>query len=196
MGPLRAATTVGGCSRRRSSLLVASVLFLVPASGCTSDSDQSHPKPTDATSMASGSETMAEPAPVPWKRIQAGRWSGNQPPLAGEPITLELMTAGPARQGHPYPFIVRIGNSGGEPVSLEPCPAFRMQYLPHVEVGSLNCEAAPDAISPGEHVDFQMQIDVLDLGLPRVTGFYVLLWQLGGEGFEGKTARKRVRLTD
>jgi len=195
MATRRAASPGRGCSRSRCLSVVASALCLATAAGCSSTREESLPKPTDATSLASGSgSTTAGPTPVPWKRIPA-RWTGTQPPLAGELITLELIAAGRARQGQPYPFLVRIGNSGDEPVSLAPCPTFRMQYLPHVEVGSLNCEEAPAAISPGEHLDFQMQIDVIDLQLPKVTGSYVLLWQFGGEGFEGATARQRVQLS-
>jgi hypothetical protein len=131
----RAASPGRGCSRSRSLSVVASALYLAAASGCSSVRDESLPKPTDATSLTSGSgSTTAEPTPVQWKRIPA-RWTGTQPPLAGEPITLELIAAGQARQGQPYPFLLRIGNSGDEPVSLVPCPTFRMQYLPHVEVG-------------------------------------------------------------
>jgi hypothetical protein len=137
-----------------------------------------------------------ETTSVPWRRIEKGSWPYPEPPLAGSPITLRLLTDGPARQGRPYAFVIRIGNVGDEAVSLRPCPAYRAQYLPHVEVGYLNCEAAPDAIPPGGYLDFEMQIDVLDLDEPNrpLRGAYELLWLLGGEGFEGKSVHESVRL--
>ncbi|QLQ10228.1 MAG: hypothetical protein HZY75_07340 [Nocardioidaceae bacterium] len=125
------------------------------------------------------------PNPVP---------KGNaEPPLAGQPISLQLIVDERARRGEPLKFIVRIANLGSEPVPLAPCPYYRVQYLPHVETGYLNCDQAPDAIPPQSHLDFAMQINVQRLQ-PGIGGTYDLLWQLGGEGAEGKTVRTPVEL--
>lgn len=139
------------------------------------------------------------PAVIPWASssphpVPPGSIT---PPLAGEPIHLRLIVHEKARRGEPLKFIVRIANEGSEPVSLEPCPYYRVQYLPRVETGYLNCAQAPDAIPAKSHLDFAMQINVpprgdapADLG-----GTNDLLWQLGGEGAEGETVTTPVKLT-
>lgn len=137
------------------------------------------------------------PTPIPWTSSPPGPGPVPEgsvtPPLAGRPLDLRLIVREQARPGEPLRFVVRITNLGAEPVPLTPCPYYRVQYLPHVESGYLNCAAAPDAIPAHGHLDFAMQIEVLrvkqDLG-----GRYDLLWQLGGEGAEGRTVTTPVEL--
>jgi len=97
------------------------------------------------------------------------------------PISLQLLTSGRAVKGERYKFVVRISNSSDAPVPLTPCPYYRVQYLPQVEGGYLNCAAAPDAIPAGGHVDFAMEMGVLQ-GDPELGGTYDLLWQLAARG--------------
>lgn len=145
------------------------------------------------------------PSVIPWASTPPGPDpvppGSVAPPLAGEPIELQLIVDDPARVGEPLRFIVRIANLGSVPVSLDPCPYYRVQYLTTVETGYLNCDQSPGAIPADGHLDFAMQI-----GSPAVKlgtgGTYDLLWQLGGEGAEGKTvttpvelARSEVRVT-
>ncbi|MFA6299270.1 MAG: hypothetical protein WCS84_16915 [Nocardioides sp.] len=128
------------------------------------------------------------PTVIPWAALTPGPDpvppGSVTPPLAGEPIDLQLIVDQKARAGEPLAFIVRIANEGSEPVSLDPCPYYRMQYLTTVETGYLNCDRAPDSIPAESHLDFEMQI-----GSPAVKpgtgGTYDLLWQFGGEGAEG-----------
>jgi hypothetical protein len=157
-------------------------------SGCTSARDTHDSGGTTHAATQTGSE------PVPWKSIQVTDGQPHQPPLAGAPITLTLLADGDARQGQSFKFAVRIANTGDQPVSLQPCPAYRVQYLPHIETGMLNCNEAPSAIPPHAYVDFKMRVHVLTLGRPDIGGHYTLLWQLGGEGYEGKTVKTNVRL--
>jgi hypothetical protein len=148
----------------------------------------------DGTQVPPSDQT---PTLIPWASSQPGPDPVPQgsvtPPLAGQPIDLQLIVHEQARRGKPLRFIVRIANLGSEPVSLKPCPYYRVQYLPHVETGYLNCAQSPDAIPPESHLDFAMQIDVLRLERD-VGGTYDLLWQLGGEGAEGKTVTTPVEL--
>ncbi len=137
------------------------------------------------------------PTPIPWAPLTPGPEPVPEgsvtPPLAGQPIALQLIAPEQARQGERLRFVVRIQNLGSEPVSLNPCPYYRVQYLPHVETGYLNCEEAPDSIPPRSHLDFKMEVSVLRLER-NVGGTYRLLWQLGGEGAEGKTVTTPVEL--
>jgi hypothetical protein len=129
---------------------------------------------------------------VPWVPLPVHH-AVAMPPLDGEPISLRLITSGPAQQGDRYPFVVQIENNGPTPVSLTPCPYYRVQYLKMVETGYLNCRAAPDEIGAGGHVDFQMEVYVQRIR-HGIGGTYTLLWQLGGEGTEGMTIRREVAL--
>jgi hypothetical protein len=166
-------------------------LGLLVFSGCSSGRD---PGSQDGGGMT-GAATHTEWGAVPWKAIQVTTGHTHRPPLAGAPIALKLLAgAGAAKQGQVFKFAVRIANTGDQPVSLQPCAAYRVQYLPHVETGLLNCSAAPPAIPAHGHVDFEMQERVPNLGKPTVGGHYTLLWQLGGEGYEGKTVRATLRL--
>lgn len=136
------------------------------------------------------------PSVIPWASTSPGPDpvppGSVAPPLAGEPIELQLIVDEPARVGEPLRFIVRIANLGSVPVSLDPCPYYRVQYLTTVETGYLNCGQSPEAIPADGHLDFAMQI-----GSPAVKlggGTYDLLWQLGGEGAEGETVKTPVEL--
>jgi hypothetical protein len=133
---------------------------------------------------------------VPWAQIPGPAphtKDGALPPLDGKPITLSLITRGKAVQGERYKFVVRITNTSGTPVALEPCPYYRVQYLPYVETGYLNCAGAPAAIPANGHVDFGMEIAVPTIG-KYLGGTYKLLWELGGEGTEGRSAQASLEL--
>jgi len=147
-------------------------------SGCTSARDT----PVHSSGGRTHAATQSGSEPVPWKSIQVTPGQGLQPPLAGAPITLTLLADGAARQGQAFKFAVRIANTGDQPVAQQPCPAYRVQYLPHIETGMLNCNEAPSAIPPHAYVDFKMRVHVLTLGRPDIGGVCcTLLWQLGGE---------------
>jgi hypothetical protein len=172
------------------ALIVGSLgVGLLVLSGCTSEGDGPENDPSGPTQAATGTGSEA----VPWKHIQVRAGQNSQPPLAGRSIALKLLADGSARPGRDYWFTVRIANTGDQPISLDPCPAYRVQYLLQVETGLLNCGEAPSEIPPGGHTDFEMRIHVLRLG-KDIGGRYTLLWQLGGEGFEGKTVKTKVPL--
>ncbi len=149
------------------------------------NNDGQSPPSGQTPSVIPWASTPPGPDPVPPGSVA--------PPLAGEPIELQLIVDEPARVGEPLRFIVRIANLGSVPVSLDPCPYYRVQYLTTVETGYLNCDQSPEAIPADGHLDFAMQI-----GSPAVKlgtgGTYDLLWQLGGEGAEGETVTTPVEL--
>jgi hypothetical protein len=110
-------------------------------------------------------------------------------PMAGKPVAVTLLVNGPARHGERFRFTVRLVNTGSRDIPLDPCPHYRVQMIKVVEVGFLNCAAAPKAIPAGGHVDFAMEVEV---NSPAPLDRGELLWQLGGEGTEGATAVTQV----
>ena len=87
-------------------------------------------------------------------------------PAAPSPLTAELVELPEAA-----PFdgtlhvVVELRNTSGEPVSLAPCPVYRLAYGESGTVvdihNELNCAASPDEIPAGGHVLF-----AAELGLP------------------------------
>jgi hypothetical protein len=122
--------------------------------------------------------------PVPWAGLSPdGPFApATTPPFEGRAVKVVVETTGDATPGEFYEFVVRLQNEDDATIPLAPCPTYRMQYLGAVELGALNCGAAPKAIGPGEAVAFEMRMPVRDLG---VGGPYQLIWQLGTEGAEG-----------
>jgi hypothetical protein len=174
----------------RALVMVLLAVGLLASSACTSTGGT----PNQGRGGTTRLSTPAGATAVPWKRIRVPAAQAHQAPLADEPIVLTLHADGVAKQGRILRFVVRIANTGDEPVPLEPCPAYRVQYLPHVETGLLNCGEAPSAITAHGHLDFEMRVRVPSLGRPAIGGAHTLLWQLGGEGFEGRTVQTDVRL--
>lgn len=150
--------------------------------------------PNDGGELPPSGQT---PSVIPWASTPPGPDpvppGSVTPPLAGEPIDLQLIVEEKARRGEPLKFIVRIANEGSEPVSLDPCPYYRMQYMTTVQTGYLNCDEAPDSIPAEGHLDFAMKI-ASPAVKPGTGGTYDLLWQLGGEGAEGETVTAPVEL--
>ncbi|MGW1886090.1 hypothetical protein [Streptomyces sp. NPDC001970] len=95
--------------------------------------------------------------------------------------------------GQRYHFTVRLANTGARPISLHPCPRYRVQMAKLVESGYLNCAGAPDAIPPGTHLDFAMQIGTLSSPYGPAAD---LTWHLGSEGTEGAGATVRVPIKE
>jgi hypothetical protein len=95
-----------------------------------------------------------------------------------------------AQLGTRFTFIVRLLNRCGRDVTLEPCPTYRAGLEKVVEVGTLNCRDAPRVKAAHGHIDFAMQVRVA--AAPAVA--VPLVWQLGGEGYEGATATAAVRV--
>jgi hypothetical protein len=137
--------------------------------------------------VRTGSSSSAQP--VPWQSSEAGPLSAV--PLGLQPVSVRMLTGNrPARHGTRFTFIVRLLNRGGRDAALEPCPTYRVGLQKVVEVGTLNCRDAPRVIAAHGHIDFAMQVRVAAAPAAAVP----LMWQLGGEGYEGATATAVVRV--
>jgi hypothetical protein len=63
-------------------------------------------------------------------------------------VSLELPEAPVVEQ--PTPYTVVISNDSAEPVSLSPCPGFRVEYGGQGSTGRLPCEELPQQVAPGQ----------------------------------------------
>lgn len=88
-------------------------------------------------------------------------------------------------RGEGLRYVVLLRNTGVEPVSLTPCPAY---YQAWGESGTavsrtsyLNCDDAPGAVAPGAAVRFEMELPV---GTQDVAAGFegILVWYLGHPG--------------
>jgi hypothetical protein len=106
-----------------------------------------------------------------------------------------LLTDHPStEQGTRFAFVVRLLNHGADAIPLTPCPVYRVQFNKVVEAGTLNCAAAPSSLPAHGHIDFDMQVWVQRRGIAILPQEEELLWQLGGEGYEGRLARADIRM--
>lgn len=77
-------------------------------------------------------------------------------------VTLELPEE--AIPGKPLRYLVRVANPTTSPISLNPCPAYQTVFgwsdtestSTFSGTGRLNCDAAPDALTAGEELVFEM----------------------------------------
>jgi hypothetical protein len=167
----------------RSALTAISAAVLLAGAGMLAACDEVAPSADVRTGRSSSA------GPVPWRSSAAGPLSAV--PLGLQPVSVRVLTGnGPARHGTRFSFVVRLLNRGGRDVALEPCPAYRVGLQKVVEVGTLNCGDAPRVIAAHGHVDFAMQVRVA--AAPAVA--VPLVWQLGGEGYEGVTATAAIRV--
>lgn len=65
-------------------------------------------------------------------------------------ITLELPAAPVVDEITPYTVV--ISNDSTEPVTLSPCPAYRMEYGGQSSTGRLPCEDLPAQVAPGQRL--------------------------------------------
>ncbi|WP_351234769.1 hypothetical protein [Streptomyces sp. NPDC002133] len=174
--------------RANPAQAAATVALSIALTGCIA---------TDSsTGKASRPPVTTSPAPIPWSTTAAGKPIGPTPavtPLAGQPVTVILLTPRAVTPGKRYEFTVRLANAGARSISLHPCPRYRVQMAKLVEIGYLNCAGAPDAIAPGKHLDFAMQIGTLSSPYGPAAD---LTWHLGGEGTEGAGATVRVPIDE
>lgn len=147
-----------------------------------------------AVQLSSDRHSISEPSVVPWRALTPGpKPSADlRTPLAGEPVSVGLdlpeYRAGESR----YRFVVRLSNTGSEPVSLDPCPFYRVTFQREIETGYLNCEEAPGSIPARGYVDLEMTVPAW----PILNGPYGLSWELGAEGAEGASARGSVAVAE
>lgn len=171
--------------RTRQILLVGAISALA-MSACTPT-----PEATAPSSAVSGSPTRESATPV--------HWSSSSVPSSGVQLSSALqrngsigveLIAGEAVPSTQFEFVVRLKNHSQDPISLSPCPPYRVQFSTVVEVGMLNCSAGPNSIPPNGYVDFAMEVEAPAFlrGIDSVP----LLWQLGSEGDEGPTASMGV----
>jgi hypothetical protein len=181
-----------GADMRYRHALATVVAPSIGATGCSILSDDAPTPAADRGPAAVPSEPPAQP--VPWRPIPAQPLSSV--PLADDPVSVRLvMDDHPhTKQGTRFAFVVRLLNRGGHAVPLTPCPAYRVQFNKVVEVGTLNCAEAPSRIPSHGHIDFDMQVWVQRRGWAILPQVEELLWQLGGEGYEGQFARTDVRM--
>jgi hypothetical protein len=68
-------------------------------------------------------------------------------------------------------LIVELSNPGAEPVSLDPCPVYRLAYGESgtvIEINNeLNCSVAPDEIPAGGRLRFATELDLPSEEVPR-----------------------------
>lgn len=81
--------------------------------------------------------------------------------LDGAPLEVTFEEVGRPRAGEAIRFVVALRNAGRDPVSLSPCPAYRMTVAGGSGRGTevvytLNCEEAPGTIEPGRTLRFEM----------------------------------------
>jgi hypothetical protein len=128
---------------------------------------------------------VPEPLRVPVEAVCADapgepRFEAGPMHTAGEPhapvpddragLRVEIVVDGPAPTSGPLDYRVRLSNPTGEPISLDPCPAYRTGLYRKDSRGEsysgsggrLNCDAAPDAVPAGGSVVFAMRHETTD----------------------------------
>jgi hypothetical protein len=135
-------------------------------------------------------------ATVPWKdtpkppgeAMTAPPPNGTKFPLAPLHPTIEGLPAS-VRPGETVHYWVRVTNmaTGGDPVSLDPCPGF-VQFLqwrghpPMEDEHYVNCDAAPSGIEHGTSIRLDMELTIPS-DAPK--GETSLTWKLGKLDFSG-----------
>ncbi|MEU2109914.1 hypothetical protein [Streptomyces sp. NPDC019507] len=167
----------------------ATVALSIALTGCIT---------TDTSNGKTPRPPVTSPEPIPWSTTAPGKPIGTAPapavtPLEGQPLTVTLLIPKAVTPGKRYRFTVRLANTGARPISLHPCPSYRVQMAKLVESGYLNCAGAPDVIPPGTHLDFAMQIGTRSSPYGPAAD---LTWHLGSEGTEGVGATVRVPINE
>lgn len=173
----------------RTGLVAAVALGAVAACAAQSGSGAASTATSPSTLAASPSSSPSS-ATVPWAKLpsNAAALSGA---LTDGAVQARLITDGAAQPGRRFRFVVTLLNNSAAPISLTPCPSYRVQLQKVVEAGTLNCAAAPPSVPASGHLDFAMEVGVApDVPMSSAP----LLWQLGGEADEGKAPTAQTNL--
>jgi hypothetical protein len=126
---------------------VIGAVLLASAVGCS-----------DRASRSSASDQV-----IPFARRPAEVPAALPAPLDAAPLEAELVDP-PAPHAGILEVTVALTNPGTQPVSLDPCPVYRLVYGESgtaVEiVNELNCPAAPDRIPAGGQLRFAAELEL------------------------------------